>query len=277
MGSREQFRWLTWMCVGGGSTVGNWDWVLELVAELEANDLAEVDPDEVPATRATVAAYRGDAATAISLWATAEAVARPVSRPEFIAERHAGKAEIAALTGRLDEAFDEAMIGARLVSFLRFAAAPCHYALWMADLDRARAASSLVAGSYERGRYAKALRGSLAAGVAALEGRLEEATLAYREAAATFRALDLPLDLGRSQLEFATLVEPGDREAVAAAVEAREIFGRLGSPAMLDRLDAGLARWERDNAAKARSETARHPSPDARRKDEPAGAGQSVP
>jgi class 3 adenylate cyclase/tetratricopeptide (TPR) repeat protein len=252
MGSREQFRWLTWGCVGIGLNLGAWDWVLEQVAEVEETDLAEVDPDVVLRTRATVAAYRGDTSAATEFAAAADAVATPISRPEFIAYRHVGRAEIEALTGHLNEAFDEAIAGARLVPFMRLAAPAAHYALWTADLERARAAWAFVAAAFERGRYVGALRRSLAAGLAALEGRLEDATRGYREAAITFRALDLPLDLGVSQLEFATLVEPRDPEARAAAAEAREIFTRLGSPALLDRLATGLERWASEPEASRR-------------------------
>jgi class 3 adenylate cyclase len=277
IGLREQFRWLSFMCIGGGQMLGDWEWVLELVDEFDANNLTDSDPDTPPAVRAAVAAYRGDLKTARELLAFAEAVAPPVSRPEFLAERHAGRAEIAALDGRLEEAYDDALAGAKLApGFFRFAAAACRYALWIGDLDRARAAMELLAATFERGRYVNAIRKSLAAGVAALEGRMDEAAAGYREAAATFRALEMPLDLGRSQLEFASLVGPADPESRAAAAEAAEIFDRLGSPALRDRLAAGLARWDRDRMPKPGPSRAERSAQEALH-EAPASTSQTAP
>jgi hypothetical protein len=277
IGLPEQFRWLTFMCMGGGQLFGDWDWVLELVDEFEANNFTDSDPDTPPAMRAAVAAYRGDPTAARELLALAESVAPAVSRPEFLAERHAARAEIAALDGRLEKAYEDALAAAKLApGFFRFSAVACRYALWIPDLDRARVGLELLAATFERGRYVKAIRTSLAAGVAALEGRVDEATAGYREAAATFRALDMPLDLGRSQLEFASLVGPADPEARAAAEEAAEIFDRLGSPALRDRLAAGLARWDRDRVTQPGASRAERSAQEALH-DAPASTSQSVP
>ena len=113
----------------------------------------------------------------------------------------------------------------------------------------------VVRASDERGRYVGATRVGLEAGLAALEGRRDEAITLYRSAADTFRDLDSPLDLGRSQMEYAILVGPDDPGARAAADEARAILTRLGSPPLLERLELGLRRWQTDGLSEVKPAT----------------------
>ena len=95
----------------------------------------------------------------------------------------------------------------------------------------------------ERGRAIAARRVLLRAGVQALEGDRDAAIKGFREAIRSWRDLDAPFYLGVALLEFASLIGPSDSEALAAAEEARALWTRLGSAAMLSRLDAGLAQW----------------------------------
>ena len=74
----------------------------------------------------------------------------------------------------------------------------------------------------------------------ALEGNVEGALGAYREATRVYRDLDLPLHLGLCLMDLGTLLDPALPEVSAAAAEARVIFERLGSPPLLARLEAGL-------------------------------------
>ncbi len=242
LGIREQFRWLTWMCVVGSMVLGGFDGALSLVAELEEADLTEFDLDSVFGTRAVVAAYRGQADEAARLRTAEEAAFPEVSRPDFLASRHIEKAQILLLAGDLPGAYDEAMTGARLAPYAQAPTIALRCALWMGDLERARRAREHVAAALDRGRAIGAIRRSLDAGLAALDGRRHEAVAGYRAAAATLRALDSPFDLALSQLDHATLVGLADPEARAAADEAREVLTRLDVPPLLARLAAGLER-----------------------------------
>jgi hypothetical protein len=80
------------------------------------------------------------------------------------------------------------------------------------------------------------------AGMAALEGRAEQASQAYREAIEAWRALECPLDLALCELDFVLVLSP-DHGCASAAKEAREIFTELGAKPFLERLDqaTGLA------------------------------------
>jgi tetratricopeptide (TPR) repeat protein len=242
LGDREGFLWVTGLATWSAGLLGRFDWILAALEELEGTDLPPGSQEDLLATQALVAAYRGETDRAMTLLAAAEAIAPDVSRPAFLAARHSTRAEILALAGRLDEAFDEAMAAAGLDRYVFFAAIALQIALWMADLGRARTALPLVLETSERGRYVAATRRALEAGVLALDGRRGEAVPLYRQAIADLRDLDVPLQLGLRLMEFATLVGPDDPAAGAAAGEAREIFTRLGSPSLLTRLDEGLVR-----------------------------------
>jgi predicted ATPase/class 3 adenylate cyclase len=265
LGARDHFNWSTWLCYGGARDLGQWDRVLELTAEMEAGDPGPLELEGIHAMRAAVAAYRGDAETAARERALADRLTVDASRPDFIAGRQLDQAEILALAGRLPEAYDGAMTAARLVPNIWMTVAAARWAVWMGDLERTRAAVALLRGSSERGAYADALRNGVEAGLASLEGRRDDAIAGYRSAIATFRRLDLPLDLGRCQLEYATLLGPEAPGARAAADEAREIFERLDSAPLSERLETGLRRWETDATEVAET-------PRARRAAQPANA-----
>ncbi len=253
LGFREQFRWLSWMCVSGCLNLGLFDRALRLVDELEEADLVEFDLDSVHGTRAVVAASRGQAAEAARLRAAEEAVFPDISRSEFLANRHIEKAQILALAGDLGGGFTEAMTGAGLSPSAWASALAMRYALWLGEPERARLAHAGLVAAPDRGRAIGAVRRSLEAGLAALEGRHDEAAAGYRAAAATLRELDATLDLALCQLDHAVLLGPGDSGARAAADEAREILTRIDAPALLARLDAGLERASADRPARRRT------------------------
>ena len=256
IGLRDAFRWTTWMCVGAHVSLGTFDEALRLVDELEEADLVEFDLDAVYGTRAVVAAYRGQAEEAARLRVAEEAAFPDVSRPDFLAGRHTDKAQILAMAGDLSGGFDEAMTAASLAPGLSGPSLAMRYAIWLEDPDQTRHAQAAVVAALDRGRYVDSVRRSLDAGLAAVEGRCDEAAAGYRAAASTQRDLDATLDLGLTQLDYATLVGPGDPVARAAADEARAIFEQIDSPPLLERLRRGLERWGEGNASDARQATA---------------------
>jgi class 3 adenylate cyclase/tetratricopeptide (TPR) repeat protein len=259
LGSGDHFRWATWSSMFTSVSLGDWNRALEILDELEGSNPGSYDQDDILSGRAVVAALQGDAASAKALLAAAEAVASDVSRPEYLASRHHNRSRIAGLANDLEGAFDEATIGANLAPGLAYAALAMRWALLMRDLGKARSAYALVTAATERGRYSRAIRRSLEAGLAALEGG-SEAAEGYRSAAAALRELDLPFDLGLCLLEFATLVGPEDPGARTAAVEAGEIFTRLGSPPLLERLRIGVEHWSRPGSTGSAAVPAGGPS-----------------
>ena len=111
-------------------------------------------------------------------------------------------------------------------------------ALWLGDETRAREA---LEGMREfRGAWMAAVRLTADAGLAALEGRHDEAAAGYERAIDAWRTLDSPLDLALCALDRAVVRRPG---AVAGGEddEAREIFTRIGATPFLARLDRARA------------------------------------
>jgi len=78
---------------------------------------------------------------------------------------------------------------------------------------------------------------ALRAGLAALEGRTDDARAAYLAAEAGLRDLGIRFELGLATLEHAVFLV-GDPSARAAAEEARAVFAELGATTLLARLPA---------------------------------------
>ena len=78
------------------------------------------------------------------------------------------------------------------------------------------------------------------AGLAAIEGRRDEAATAYSRALDAWRAIDSPLDLALCALDREILCGPTAAPA-GEQDEAREIFTRIGATPFLARLDRTAA------------------------------------
>jgi class 3 adenylate cyclase/tetratricopeptide (TPR) repeat protein len=106
-------------------------------------------------------------------------------------------------------------------------------ALWMRDAAKAREA--LDATAPLRGRWAAAIQATLRAGLAAIEGRREEAATTYHEAFALWNALDSPIDHAYTAIDAITLL-PDDPVSVEAAAQARARLEDLGAIPLLKRM-----------------------------------------
>jgi len=227
--------------------------------------LAEMDLSDVPGSlragfleyAAALHALRGEIEQAEAILATLPPLWATLEVPEVPALKLADAAFVHCLAGRLTEAYEAGMAGAAMpVNPGRFCAEwATHAALWLGDAQRARAAFSLLAAREDRGRVPTFIRLMLQAGVRALEGDRVAAVANYREAIGNWREVGVPFWLGLTLLEFATLVGPGEPEALAAADEARAVWTRLGSPPLLARLEEGLSRWQPAEADDAASVT----------------------
>jgi len=110
-------------------------------------------------------------------------------------------------------------------------------ALWSGNLEQAREAAQELRASGIHGRAIHTSLLGIEAGVAALEGRMEDATGGYRDAQRRWRDQSARFELALSELDFIRLVGGERPEVDAAAAEAREIFTQLGSTPFLERLD----------------------------------------
>jgi hypothetical protein len=115
-------------------------------------------------------------------------------------------------------------------------------ALWGRDAPNARELADRLDAHPGSLASTVAARISARAGIAALDGRRDEAIAGYRDALARFRAVNHDFDLACTALDFVLLVGPENSSALAAAEEARAIFERVGARPYLEHLEAAMGR-----------------------------------
>ncbi len=111
-------------------------------------------------------------------------------------------------------------------------------ALWARDLGSAAADLERLTSSGLHGPSVDADRITIAAGLAALEGRMQESLALYQTALQKWRDNKLPWDEALTAIDMATLHGLDEAEVRAAVVTGREILVRLGATPFVERLDA---------------------------------------
>lgn len=114
-------------------------------------------------------------------------------------------------------------------------------ALWGRDIERARAIAARVEADPTTGASTAAERVAARAGIAALEGRVDDAVAGYRDAVARSRSIGAEFEVARYSLDFVLLVGADHPATRTAAEEARVIFERIGARPYLTQLGAALA------------------------------------
>jgi len=125
-------------------------------------------------------------------------------------------------------------------------------ALALGDAHAARADLDRSQPSIRRGRAIEAERSGIRAGIAALEGRPDEAKALFRAALADDRELGLEWSEALCTLVVAPLLDPEDPEVQAQVERARHILIRLRAAPFIARLDSLTASAPTD-LAEARS------------------------
>jgi len=223
--------------------LGEWSGARAALTEVEGREL----PSEVEATlachKAMLAALTGDTAEAA---ARLEEASKHMAASEFLAARTTYskvRSLVSLASGDLEAARRESAevvvadpLGVESPLALAIQARAC---LWLHDAEGAGGALSAMRGF--RGQWMAAMRRTTEAGLAALEGRVDEAAETYREAIEAWRALDCTLDLALCELDLVLLLGPDHPDATAGK-EARDIFTELGATPFLERLNraAGL-------------------------------------
>jgi hypothetical protein len=192
---------------------------------------------------ALLAANRGDADAARTALETIEASLMsssdvPGARTWF----HRTQATTRLLAGELDGAFEAGMTAIREdptgenTGTASWSSARA--ALWLRDPEKVRAA--LAAMGTLRGRWPDAARGTVQAGLAALEGRIDDAAAGYVRCLQAWSALELPLDRAVTVIDAASLLPP--ELLPPGEVERTNAYLReLGARPLLERLEAAVA------------------------------------
>ena len=190
--------------------------------------------------RAKIQVYRGDATVWARIFPEAQAMVRGTSNTQVGWDFATANVWVAIAEGRLaDASRASTAIGGNWAAWGALARA--RVAIRLGDLVAARNALDSSDFSEEIGSVWDMLRIGIEAGVAALEGRRDEAIAGYREAvrlARQFRSLGTAADL---LLDAVYVLEPDDPERAAFADDARALFVSAGAQALLDRLDEATA------------------------------------
>jgi class 3 adenylate cyclase len=243
--------------VSSAIRLGDWAWASDLLDEWIAKDNGAGQFVELFADRAVVRALRGEDPGADI--ATAEARVAGVADPQYTGYVGWAKAWRELATGRHAAALVSAIAAADTISYFEPIALPLagRAALWAGDAAGARLVHGRMVEARWAGRALDIDRATLAAGLAALEGRRAEAVSGYREAIRGWRQLGPAFDEAAAVVDLATLLAPTDREmpeAAGAIAAARETLTRLGAAPFLARLDAGPGGVAGPAGAAARAE-----------------------
>ena len=172
-----------------------------------------------------------------------DGLATRISDPMAVAMARFLRSDRALMTGDYGASADDAIAAADADLqagdiFLALAMRPL---LWARDLDRARLLLVRLETARRTDAYQAAERIAARAGVAGLEGRVEEAVAGYRDALARARAMGAGWQLAMIGLDFVTVVGADHPATRTSAAEARAIFERVRARPLLERLDALMA------------------------------------
>ena len=158
---------------------------------------------------------------------------------QFVADPEANRALAAGDLEKAHASFMEvASDDSQAPEYLYRAARP---ALWNRDLAEARTLLTKLDQTGAHGPAAEARRATVAAGIAALEGRAAESLALYRDAQRGWRAMKAVWDEALTGVDMATLLDPAEPEVAAVIASTREILERLGAKPYLERLDAAVS------------------------------------
>ncbi len=228
------------------TVIGEWDVALPELEESLSGDLSREDRILVLSRLAVIHAWRGepdrdlfdemdrltDDAPDVN-W-TSTVVGARASR-DFAVGRNVEAAKAYRDIVRID--------GANARHFHFFAA---RASLLARDPVAAAADLQALEATGVHGPFFAARRTAIHAGLAALDGRTDDAVALYGEASAGFRDLGVHVEEALTAIEMVTLLDPDQPEVRAAAERGREILGPLRARPFLERLEAALARepWQ---------------------------------
>jgi tetratricopeptide (TPR) repeat protein len=223
-------------------TTGDWAWVDTEAASFMALDLDTEDRASILATVIGLAAMRGHPYA--DEMAEFERLLAGATDPGALSAVYDTRAVTALAGGDLDECRRNysKMLEVSALNVPTVAGTLAQVALWQADPEAARAAADRLEASGAHGPAISARMITIRAGLAALEGRRDEALGLYREALSSWRDAGLIVSEAFAVIDMATLLDPSEPELRAAADVARGILTALDARPFLARLDAAMSR-----------------------------------
>jgi tetratricopeptide (TPR) repeat protein len=219
--------------------LGRWAEADDVLTRLGGGELTPMTRAAIAFCEVLLEAHRGDPRSAAErLFELAPSLDETESIPIRTWFRRV-RSLVSLLGGKPDEAFEEAMgavdldpSGMNTPLAVREAA---RAAVWLRDPEKIRRVLDAMAAI--SGGWIDAVRRTAEAGLAALEGRLEDAVAGYERALEDWRALECRLDLAFCAVDMAHVL--ADEEVTREAVtEARSILIEIGGVTLLERLEA---------------------------------------
>ena len=230
-------------CAANGAEVaqatGDWDWANVALEVAYDEELPSVDRVLILANMVGLLAFKGARAAAAERLSETKGLVESMTSPQERATALWAESQAALAEGRLADArrAGDDSAAADQLSALDAAAVAARAALWEGDRDGA--AELLDRHRFQRSTpMEKCHRVTIEAGIAALQGDLDEARSLYRRAFDGWRALGASFSLALAQLDLVLLLGSDDPEATEAASEARATFERLGAAPFLERLES---------------------------------------
>ena len=239
-GRRDLMTILALNAVGNAVKIGKWDDALRIVADMEGIELDPTDRYYLQSSRLMMEALLGrpyeEGLDGLRAFASTS------DEPGIVGQLASIEASLALISGAYDDAQAAAL---RSVSINAGAASDdlpvaARAALWAGRPEVARDAVDRLRAVGSHGRALNANLHSIEAGLAASDGRPDEAAAGYRDAMRDLRDLEAWFDLALCELDFVRFVGGESPDVEAAASEAREIFTRLGAQAFVQRLDQAV-------------------------------------
>jgi class 3 adenylate cyclase/tetratricopeptide (TPR) repeat protein len=241
LGIRQMSAWLAGAIAYGAVYEGlDWDAALGIVdAEIEGS-ASDVDRGRLLGIREAIWAWRGEDVTEVA--AERRRLLEDRSDPDFEAWDMVMPAVSALAHGRPAEALDRYRraigIGHQNITDTRLGLAlAAHFAR---SAEAARLAVTELGQEPYSGNYVDGITHVASAGLAALEGRTDEALAAYRDSLVAIERSGARFQHALVQLDALWLL-PDERAIDGWVEEARERFEVVRSPALLERLDEVVA------------------------------------
>jgi hypothetical protein len=241
VGNQQMLLWIAGTYAYGSVYVGrDWDTALAVLDSALERSRSRADRARLLALRILIMTWRGqDVARPLAEW---ESLREAVSDPDVEAWSHNFPAMQAQLEGHPEAAiagFRRAIpLAVQQISDARLGL--IRAAHWARDLEAAREGEREARAENYGGRFVEAEQTLAQAGVAALEGRRDDALASYRASIELSRLQNADFDLAMTQLS-ALILLPDEPSIAGWADEARERFEIVKSPPLLARLDEALA------------------------------------
>ena len=223
----------------GAIELGSWEEAEEALHRLEGRELGAENELAREFCEILLQAHRGDVAAARR---RLDAMAPRIEAAEQLAMRTwfgRESALVHLLGGDPAPAFEAAIEAVELepsgVNAHYAAREAARAAVWLRDPDRLRRALEAMAPL--RGRWIDAVRRTAESGLAALEGRREDALAGYERALGEWRALDARLDHAFCAADMAHVL-PDEELTTEALAESTAFLTGIGAVSLLERIES---------------------------------------